>query len=250
MKNLARNSVSIFLYKFVINSNRIEFVLNEAIAEDMYPEVDEQIKPLIHACSETLLRYRHFCSGDTIMDGNLLDDGCIEVMLEKGMGKHFDEIEKQNLFDDANQIAQKLMEVVARRSEEMNNGIYPGPQNIDQMESISRENIKRGLQDLGEEKRKPIDYASIRPGLKQIRPEDLPSGVVATMGYDHRGSCIVFEHHEYGDLGRIVLMNRTIDTTMIQAEFCEDIMPTQSLSEKRSIFSEVVEVINEGVRKV
>jgi hypothetical protein len=32
--------------------------LNEAIAADMYQDVDEKMKPLVHACCETLLRYR------------------------------------------------------------------------------------------------------------------------------------------------------------------------------------------------
>jgi hypothetical protein len=59
LKNIAGNDVSIFLYRFELRGNAIDFVLNEAIAEDMYPDIDEKMKPLIHACCETLLRYRH-----------------------------------------------------------------------------------------------------------------------------------------------------------------------------------------------
>jgi len=57
------------------DSNRIDFVVNEAIAEDMYPEIDEKMKPLVHVCCETLLRYRHLSVSNTIMDGNFLVTG-------------------------------------------------------------------------------------------------------------------------------------------------------------------------------
>ncbi len=46
MKNIAGNEVSIFLYRFELRGNSIDFVLNESIAEDMYPEIDEKMKPL------------------------------------------------------------------------------------------------------------------------------------------------------------------------------------------------------------
>jgi hypothetical protein len=59
LKNVAGNAVSIFLFRFELSSNGINFVLNEAIAADMYQDVDEKLKPLAHACCETLLRYTH-----------------------------------------------------------------------------------------------------------------------------------------------------------------------------------------------
>jgi len=58
LKNIAGNEVSIFLFRFELRGNGIDFVLNEAIAEDMYPDIDEKMQPLVHACCETLLRYR------------------------------------------------------------------------------------------------------------------------------------------------------------------------------------------------
>jgi hypothetical protein len=130
MKNLAGNSVSIFLFRFVLRKNAISFVLNESIAEDMYPEIDEQIQPLFQACGETLMRYKHLSQGDTIMDGNILLDGCFEVMLSKGLGSHFAEREKKNLFNDAHEIANLLMEVMDRRTKELEQGVYPGPQPV------------------------------------------------------------------------------------------------------------------------
>ena len=86
LKNLAGNDVSLFLFRCVLRGNGIDFVLNEAIAADMYQDVDEKIKPLVHACCETLLRYRHLSVSDTIMDGTILDTGEFEVMLSKGLG--------------------------------------------------------------------------------------------------------------------------------------------------------------------
>ena len=130
MKNLAGNDVSIFLYRFVLRKNGISFVLNESIAEDMYPEIEEQTQPLVHASCETLMQYRHLCRDEAIMDGNILVDGCFEVMLSKGLGKHFVEREKQILFNDANEIAKLLMEVMDRRTKELEQGTYPGPQPI------------------------------------------------------------------------------------------------------------------------
>lgn len=62
------------------------------------------------------------------MDGNILVDGYFEVMLSKGLGKHFKETEKDNLFNDANEIAQLLMEVMEKRTKEINQCEHPGPQ--------------------------------------------------------------------------------------------------------------------------
>ena len=59
MKNIAGDDVSIFLFRFELRGNSIDFVLNEAIAADMYQDIDEKIKLLVHACCETLLRHRH-----------------------------------------------------------------------------------------------------------------------------------------------------------------------------------------------
>ena len=84
LKNVAGDAVSIFLFRFELSGNGINFVLNEAIAADMYPDVDEKLKPLAHACCETLLRYKHLSVSNIIMDGNILDTGAFEVMLSKG----------------------------------------------------------------------------------------------------------------------------------------------------------------------
>lgn len=85
MKNIAGNAVSIFLYRFELRGHSISFVLNEAIAEDMYPDIDARMKPLVHACCETLLRYKDLSVSHIMMDGNILVTGEFEVMLSKGL---------------------------------------------------------------------------------------------------------------------------------------------------------------------
>lgn len=119
LKNLAGNDVSIFLFQFVLSSNGINFVLNKAIAADIYQDLDEKLKPLANACCETLLRYKHLSVSNTIMDGNILNTGEFEVMLSKGLGRHFAEDEKQQLFQDAKNIADLLMGVFVERTQKV-----------------------------------------------------------------------------------------------------------------------------------
>ena len=121
-KNLAGNDVSIFLFRFELSGNGIHFVLNEAIAVDMYPDVDKKLKPLAHACCETLLRYRHLSVSNTIMDGNILATGEFEVMLSKGLGRHVAETEKQQLFQDAKNIVDLLVAVMDRKTQDARKG--------------------------------------------------------------------------------------------------------------------------------
>ena len=118
LKNIAGHDVSIFLFRFQLLSNGIDFVLNEAIAEDMYPDIDAKMKLLVHVCCETLLQYRFLSLSNTIMDGNYLATGEFEVMLSKGLGQHFAHDEKARLFQDAKKIADLLSEVMDRRTKE------------------------------------------------------------------------------------------------------------------------------------
>src|SRR6266566_6681687 len=122
LKNVAGNDLSIFLFRFEVIGNGINFVLNKEIASDMYEDVDEKLKPLAHACCETLVRYKHLSVSNTMMDGSILDTGEFEVMLSKGLGRHFPENEKQQLFQDAKKIADLLGEVMDRRTKEEKEG--------------------------------------------------------------------------------------------------------------------------------
>jgi len=120
LKNLAGNEVSIFLFQFKLRSNGIEFILNEGIAADMYPDLDEKMKPIVHTCCETLLRYKYASISNLIMDGHILVTGEFEVMLSKGLGRYFIPEEKERLFQNAKNIADILEMVMSRRTLELN----------------------------------------------------------------------------------------------------------------------------------
>jgi hypothetical protein len=255
LKNLAGNDVACFLFRFEIKTgNAISFVINQGIGEDMYPDVDEKMKPLAHACCETLSRYRHLSISNTIMDGNLLETGEFEVMLSKGLGRYFAEDEKQRLFQDAKKLADLLIEVMDRRTKEEKEGKTKSPpykkypQNIDNVNP----QIKKGLEKLGNEKSLQselqwmIEGKQVRPGLKRLKPEDLPPNVKAVRGYDHRGHCYVFEHKTLGELGRIILSNMSDGRTLLQAEIYKGQESEKSLllQKKKNIFEKIVATVN------
>src|SRR5207248_4389392 len=116
------NDVALFLFRFEIRGNAISFVVNQEIGMDMYVDIDEKLKPLAHACCETLSRYRHLSVSNTIMDGNILDTGEFEVMLSRGLGRYFPKDEKQQLFQDTKKIADLLDDVMERRTKEEKEG--------------------------------------------------------------------------------------------------------------------------------
>ena len=250
LKNLAGNDVSIFLFRFDLNDNGIHFVVNQAIAADMYQDVDEKLKPLAHACCETLLRYKHLSVSNTIMDGNILDTGEFEVMLSKGLGRYFAADEKQQLFQDAKNIADLLVAVMDRKTQELKEGKQQSPSH---MRSPQRpKKIKKGLEKLGQEKRLQaelqwfLEGQRVRPGLRQLRPEDLPPGIRASRGYDHRGHCVIFEHETLGELGKIVLIKMPQRHTLIQAELYKGQENEDSplVRKKKQVFEKIVTTVN------
>ena len=134
-----------------------------------------------------------------------------EVMLSKGLGKYFPETEKQQLFRDAKRIADLLIEVMDRSTKEEREGKKRTQPRV-QYPPHSQTRSKKGLEQLGNAKRQQAELQwiaegqRIRPGLRQLKPEDLPPGVKAVRGYDHRGHCTVFEHETLGELGKTVLI--------------------------------------------
>jgi len=250
LKNLAGNDVSLFLFRFELRGNGIDFVLNKAIAADMYQDVDEKIKPLAHACCETLSRYRRLSVSNTIMDGHILATGAFEVMLSKGLGRHFAEDEKQQLFQDAKNIADLLVAVMDRKTQELKEGTQPSPSHVHSPQRPKK--IKKGLEELGQEKLVQAEWQwlaegkRLRPGLKQLRPEDLPSGVSASRGYDHRGHCLIFEHNTLGELGKIVLTNIREGRMLLQAELYkgQDNVEAPLVQKKKKVFEKVVATVD------
>lgn len=251
MKNIAGNDVSIFLFRFELLGNSIDFVLNEAIAADMYQDLDEKIKPLVHACCETLLRYKHLSVSNIIMDGNFLATGEFEVMLSKGLGRHFAHDEKERLFQDAKIISDLLAVVMDRRTQEQKKGKQRNSPPIEH--TPNPEKIKKGLEKLGKRKHQQAklqwlaDGEQLRPGLRQLRPDDLPPDVTTSNGYDHRGHCYIFEHKKFGELGRIVLIKVREQEMLMQAELYKGQKKQESslARKKRKIFEEVITTVND-----
>ena len=176
-QNVAGNDVSIFLFRFELSGNGIHFVLNEAIAADMYQDVDEKLKPLAHACCETLLRYRHLSVSNTIMDGNILATGEFEVMLSKGLGRHFAETEKQQLFQDAKNIADLLVAVMERKTQELTEGKQQRPSHMHSPQRPKK--IKKGIEELGQAKRLQAEW----PWLEEGQRLSTRVTTVATRGF-------------------------------------------------------------------
>ena len=250
MKNIAGNNVSIFLFRFELRGNGIDFVLNEAIAEDMYPDIDEKMKPLVHACCETLLRYRQLSVSNTIMDGNFLVTGEFEVMLSKGLGRHFAQDEKERLFQDAKNIADLLEVVMDRGTQELEKGKQRNLPPI--VHTPNPRKIKKGLEKLGKTKHQQAkmqwlaEGVPLRPGLRQLRPEDLPPDVTASSGYDHRGFCYVFDHKKLGELGRIVLIQVREHEMLMQADLYigQEKQESTIAKKKKEIFEKVITTVN------
>ena len=58
--------------------------------------------------------------------------------------------------------------------------------------------------------------------LSRLNPDDLPTGVLARKGYDHRGHCIAFEHKTLGDLGKLILTDIGEGEILLDAELSKD----------------------------
>src|SRR2546427_11522978 len=108
-------------------------------------------------------------------------------------------------------VADLLVAVMDRRTQELKEGKHQNPPH---RRSPQRpKEIRKGLEELGHAKRLQAEWQwfaegqRLRPGLKQLRAEDLPPGVTAARGYDHRGHCVLFAHETLGELGKIVIMN-------------------------------------------
>lgn len=242
MINLAGHSVSLFLFQFVLRKNAISYVVNEAIAEDMYNDIELKITPLVHACSETLLRYRSKCNGSIIMDGNILTDGCFEVMLSSGLGKHFGDREKQNLFRDANRIAELLIEVMDRRSNG-DQGFHNGSTVVNKIDRVGGH--RDDLEQLGEEQRMQDEvekYGGIESDVKRLTPSDLPQGVKAKSSYDQRGRCYSFSHDDLGELGKITVIPVGHNQIQLASELY--LSPRKTIDVRKLIFEEVVKMIS------
>ena len=110
----------IFLYRFDKHKtkNGIDFVLNEGIAEDMYPDLELLLRPLVRSVSEFLMSYKDYSKTDTIFSGRIRDTNELEVTFSEGLGKYVGDYEKSMIFQQAKLIAEVLAQVMDRRSKE------------------------------------------------------------------------------------------------------------------------------------
>lgn len=103
----------IFLYRFDLKDNGIDFVLNEKIAADMLPYYEEMLRPLVASLAETLSFYRAFSKHPTILTGKILDNNELEIMLSEGLGQYIDVYTKnQIIFENGKLIADLLIKVM------------------------------------------------------------------------------------------------------------------------------------------
>jgi hypothetical protein len=104
----------IFLYRFDLKDNGIDFVLNEKIAADMLPYYyEEMLKYLVASLAETLSFYRAFSKHPTILTGKILDNNELEIMLSEGLGQYIDVYTKnQIIFENGKLIADLLIKVM------------------------------------------------------------------------------------------------------------------------------------------
>jgi hypothetical protein len=182
------------------------------------------------------------------MDGNILATGEFEVMLSKGLGRHFAPDEKERLFRDAKNISDLLAMVMNRRTQEPEKGKQRNPPPTGHPPSPKQ--LKKGLEKLGKAKRLQEELQwfaegrQLRPGLRQLRPGDLPPDVSASSGYDHRGHCYIFEHKKLGELGRIILIKIREQEMFMQAELYKGQEKQESIAAKKKIFDKVIATVN------
>ena len=107
----------IFLFRFDIKDDGMDFVLNEKIAEDITPYYEEMLRPLAASLGQTLNFYRAFSKHPTILSCPILDDNQLEIILSKGLGQYIDVYTKnQIIFENGKLIADILMEVMNRNT--------------------------------------------------------------------------------------------------------------------------------------
>lgn len=104
----------IFLFRFDVAGNGIDFVLNEQIAADMEPDLEEMLRTLVMPACDLLLMYKHHSKSNPIFKGWIHDSGELEVQLSPGLGQYIEEDTKQLLFENGKLIATVLGEVMNR----------------------------------------------------------------------------------------------------------------------------------------
>ncbi|HEQ3527480.1 MULTISPECIES: hypothetical protein [Bacillus cereus group] len=109
----------IFLFRFDVTDKGMDFILNEEIAKDMYPDLEEMLRDLVKSLCSILEYYKVYNKEKTIFSGVIHDNGEAEVTLSKGLGKYIDLYTKnQIIFDHGKLITELCTTTMDRRSAE------------------------------------------------------------------------------------------------------------------------------------
>ncbi|TKH19522.1 hypothetical protein FC697_20125 [Bacillus wiedmannii] len=109
----------IFLFRFDVTDKGMDFILNEEIAKDMYPDLEEMLRDLVKSLCSILEYYKVYNKEKTIFSGVIHDNGEAEVTLSKGLGKYIDLYTKnQIIFDHGKLITELFTTIMDRRSAE------------------------------------------------------------------------------------------------------------------------------------
>ncbi|WP_028777303.1 hypothetical protein [Shimazuella kribbensis] len=106
----------IFLFQSDVTGSGINFVLNEQIARDMYPDLVEKMRPIIVETCDVLQNYKQHSKGNPILEVVIQDNEDVTVDLSPGLGKFIDEHTRRAIFENAKQIALILGEVMNRKT--------------------------------------------------------------------------------------------------------------------------------------
>ena len=137
-----------------------------------------------------------------------------------------------------------------RRTQELKKGKQQSLSSIEY--TTNPRKIKKGLEKLGKTKHLKAkmqwlaEGRQLRPGLRQLHPDDLPPDVTASSGYDHRGLCYTFEHKKLGELGKIVFIQVREQEMLMQAELYTGQEKQESTLAKKKIFEKVIATVNGG----
>ncbi|HDR3658546.1 TPA: hypothetical protein QCO67_005088 [Bacillus cereus] len=109
----------IFLFRFDVTDKGMDFILNEEIAKDMYPDLEEMLRDLVKALCSMLEYYKVYNKEKTIFSGFIHDNEEAEVTLSKGFGKYIDPYTKnQIIFDHGKLITELCTTIMDWRSAE------------------------------------------------------------------------------------------------------------------------------------
>ena len=88
----------------------------------------------------------------------------------------------------------------------------------------------------------------MKRNIIQLKPGDLPEGVITTLGEDPRGRCYLFDHLEYGRLGRLVMINIEENKQKLQYDFFEgnELRDSSNYIMRMNVFKQIVQIINQA----